>query len=65
MSFLRPFSFADVLPPLKGNGIELRAPEMRDYEAWAALRGQSRDFLTPWEPVWPANDLTRPAFRAP
>jgi ribosomal-protein-alanine N-acetyltransferase len=64
MSFLRPFSFADVLPPLKGNGIELRAPEMRDYEAWAALRGQSREFLTPWEPVWPVNDLTRPAFRA-
>ena len=64
MSFLRPYSFADVLPPIKGKGIELRAPEMRDYDAWAALRGQSRQFLAPWEPVWPANDLTRPAFRA-
>ena len=64
MSFLRPFSFADVLPPIRGEGVELRAPEMRDYEAWAALRSQSRDFLTPWEPVWPVNDLTRPAYRA-
>ena len=24
----------------------------------------SRDFLTPWEPIWPANDLTRTAFRS-
>ncbi|MDQ0391551.1 GNAT family N-acetyltransferase [Labrys monachus] len=64
MSFLRPFSFADVLPPIQGPGIELRAPEMRDFEAWAALRSASRAFLRPWEPTWPANDLTRSAFRA-
>ena len=24
---------------------------------------ESRDFLTPWEPTWPADDLTRAAFR--
>jgi ribosomal-protein-alanine N-acetyltransferase len=64
VSFLRPFSFADALPPIAGQGIELRAPEMRDFEEWAALRERSRAFLTPWEPVWPENDLTRPAFRA-
>jgi [ribosomal protein S5]-alanine N-acetyltransferase len=64
MSFLRPFSFADALPPIVGDGIELRAPELRDFEAWAGLRERSRDFLTPWEPLWPANDLTRAAFRA-
>ena len=64
MSFLRPFSFADALPPLIGEHVELRAPEMRDYEAWAELREKSRDFLTPWEPLWPANDLTRSAYRA-
>ena len=23
----------------------------------------SRDFLTPWEPTWPADDLTRNSFR--
>ncbi len=28
-----------------------------------ALREASRDFLTPWEPIWPVDDLTRPAFR--
>lgn len=64
MSFLRPFSFADAPPPVRGEKVELRAPEMRDFEAWAALRGASREFLRPWEPTWPPNDLTRPAFRA-
>lgn len=37
---------------------------MGDYEQWANLRLTSRDFLTPWEPIWPANDLTRSAFRS-
>ena len=27
------------------------------------LREQSRAFLTPWEPTWPDDDLTRAAFR--
>jgi ribosomal-protein-alanine N-acetyltransferase len=27
------------------------------------LREGSRDFLTPWEPTWPADDLSRSAFR--
>ncbi len=34
-----------------------------DYAEWAALRAASRDFLTPWEPTWPADDLTRASFR--
>jgi [ribosomal protein S5]-alanine N-acetyltransferase len=41
----------------------LRTPLMGDYPEWAALRESSRAFLTPWEPTWPADDLTRPAFR--
>jgi [ribosomal protein S5]-alanine N-acetyltransferase len=64
MSFFRPFSFADALPPVIGEGVELRAPELSDFEAWVALREASRAFLAPWEPLWPANDLTRSAFRA-
>jgi len=36
---------------------------MADYPEWAALREKSREFLTPWEPVWPSDDLTRGAFR--
>lgn len=48
---------------VKGQNVLLRPPQMSDHEAWAALREESRDFLTPWEPVWPADDLTRAAFR--
>jgi ribosomal-protein-alanine N-acetyltransferase len=36
---------------------------MADYGEWAQLREQSRAFLTPWEPIWPADDLTRSAYR--
>jgi ribosomal-protein-alanine N-acetyltransferase len=48
---------------LDGEGVRLRAPRSRDYEAWTALRAQSREFLQPWEPVWPEDDLERAAFR--
>ncbi len=54
----------DDAPRLQGKLVYLRAPQIGDYTAWAELREGSRDFLTPWEPVWPADDLTRPAFRA-
>lgn len=46
-----------------GEGFYLRAPDARDFEAWASLREASRAFLTPWEPAWPADDLTRAAYR--
>ncbi|MBY6242068.1 GNAT family N-acetyltransferase [Methylosinus sp. Sm6] len=49
--------------PLRGDGVYLRMSDMRDYAAWAALRERSRAFLTPWEPTWPADDLTRASFR--
>ncbi|MBV9954535.1 MAG: GNAT family N-acetyltransferase [Pseudolabrys sp.] len=48
---------------IEGRVVTLRAPEMTDFPAWAQLREQSRDFLTPWEPIWPSDDLTRGAFR--
>jgi ribosomal-protein-alanine N-acetyltransferase len=48
---------------IKGQNVLLRPPQMSDHEEWAALREESRDFLTPWEPIWPADDLTRAAFR--
>ena len=40
----------------------LRLPHHADFNAWAALRGESRDFLTPWEPVWATDHLTRKSF---
>lgn len=43
--------------------VYLRHPEVRDFAEWAALRGESRAFLEPWEPTWPADELTRAAYR--
>lgn len=63
MALFRTVSFAETLPAIEGNGVVLRAPQMGDYPDWSALRERSRDFLTPWEPTWPADDLTRGAFR--
>ena len=48
---------------LEGQGVRLRAPRWRDYPEWSALRRASRDFLQPWEPVWPEDDLDRGAYR--
>jgi ribosomal-protein-alanine N-acetyltransferase len=42
----------------------LRPPERGDYEEWASLRAASRNFLTPWEPSWPPDALSRATFRA-
>ncbi|MBX6425369.1 MAG: GNAT family N-acetyltransferase [Variibacter sp.] len=63
MALFRTVSFAESVPAIEGDGVLLRTPQMNDFAAWAQLREQSRDFLTPWEPIWPADDLTRPAFR--
>jgi [ribosomal protein S5]-alanine N-acetyltransferase len=41
----------------------LRPPERGDCEEWAKLRGESRRFLTPWEPTWSPDSLTRSAYR--
>ena len=48
---------------IRGDGVYLRPAEMRDFDAWARLRERSRDFLVPWEPTWPVDDLTRASFR--
>ena len=62
LSALFPFP-AEPLPAIEGKGVYLRVPQMRDFMAWRNLRDISRGFLTPWEPLWPADDLTRGAFR--
>ena len=63
MAFLRSVSGFDVSLSIAGQGVRLRTPQMSDYAEWADLRERSRAFLTPWEPVWPRDDLTRTAFR--
>ncbi len=63
MAFFRSVSFSDNMPAITGTGVSLRAPLSGDYGEWAALREVSRNFLVPWEPTWPEDDLTRGAFR--
>ena len=63
MAFFRTVSLNETAPAVSGNGVTLRLPQSTDYPAWARLREQSRGFLTPWEPTWPVDDLTRTAFR--
>lgn len=53
----------DVLPTVEGERVYLRVPQIKDFPAWREVRGASRAFLSPWEPIWPADDLTRSAFR--
>jgi ribosomal-protein-alanine N-acetyltransferase len=48
---------------LAGRRVVLRPPERGDWQEWAGLRAESRDFLTPWEPSWPADALGRASFR--
>ncbi|MCU9847217.1 GNAT family N-acetyltransferase [Defluviimonas sp. WL0024] len=42
--------------------MSLRLPAHSDYRDWVSLREQSRAFLTPWEPSWSPDHLTRKAF---
>jgi len=63
MAFFRTINFSEPLPCVAGDGVVLRTPQMTDYNEWAALRENSRAFLTPWEPTWPEDDLSRSAFR--
>jgi ribosomal-protein-alanine N-acetyltransferase len=63
MAFFRSIQLSETHPVVQGDGVLLRAPQMSDFNAWAALRAQSRDFLVPWEPTWPEDDLTRSSFR--
>ena len=63
MAFFRTINFTEPLQSIEGDGVMLRTPQMTDFEDWAALRETSREFLAPWEPTWPIDDLTRGAFR--
>lgn len=42
--------------------LTLRLPVHSDFRHWAALREQSRAFLTPWEPSWSPEHLSRKSF---
>jgi ribosomal-protein-alanine N-acetyltransferase len=62
MAFLRS-SPVDPDLEIRGARVYLRHPVMQDYSAWAELRAASRAHLTPWEPQWARDELTRSNFR--
>ncbi len=63
MAFLRSVNPLDTGPVLRAGQVYLRAPQMSDFQNWAELRALSREFLTPWEPTWPRDDLSKSSFR--
>jgi ribosomal-protein-alanine N-acetyltransferase len=64
MAFMRGLTFPGGQQPIiRGGGVYLRYPRIADFPAWTRLRGESRAFLAPWEPVWASDELTKAAFR--
>ena len=63
MAFLRPSPIVDPDIEIRGNRVFLRHPVMQDYGSWAELRALSRAHLTPWEPLWARDELSRSNFR--
>lgn len=63
MRFLQMNLFGPPAIRLDGSLVYLRPAQVDDWAAWADLRDRSRDFLSPWEPTWPADALARPSFR--
>lgn len=47
---------------LETERMTLRLPTHSDFVQWSSLRVTSREFLTPWEPTWADDHLTRKAF---
>lgn len=48
----------------QGGGVYLRHPQMADYEAWKALRLESRNHLARWEPSWDQAHLSLQNYRS-
>ena len=47
---------------LETERMTLRPPVHSDFREWAALRKDSEAFLSPWEPTWANDHLSRKAF---
>lgn len=63
MAFLRSGLGFDHASSIRGDGLWLRPPVSADYVAWAELRAMSRVHLTPWEPQWAADELSRASYK--
>lgn len=47
---------------IQGPRVFLRPPRRRDARAWIDLRRRSHAFLSPWEPEWRPEALTRSSY---
>ncbi len=47
----------------RGGALLMRHPRWADYEDWAALRENSREHLSPWEPSWNPDHLLRRNYK--
>ncbi|SEV90144.1 ribosomal-protein-alanine N-acetyltransferase [Cognatiyoonia koreensis] len=47
---------------LETERMTLRPPMHGDFRQWSALRRESESFLSPWEPTWARDHLSRKAF---
>jgi ribosomal-protein-alanine N-acetyltransferase len=54
----------DPLPLLRSGAVFLRPPGLSDFEDWARLRQESKEFLAPWEPLPSTNEFSKFSFRA-
>lgn len=63
MAFLRSIRPDEDFEVVHGRNLTLRQPLPADYTAWADLRAASRAHLTPWEPTWSPDDLSRAMYR--
>ncbi|HET6389732.1 GNAT family protein [Hyphomicrobium sp.] len=63
MAFLRTIRPDEDFEIVHGPALTLRQPIAGDYAEWAELRAASRAHLTPWEPSWAQDDLSRTMFR--
>lgn len=64
MAFMRGLTFpGGQHPVIHGKDVYLRYPRIVDFKVWARLRGESREFLEPWEPSWASDELTKGAYR--
>ncbi|HUO99449.1 MAG TPA: GNAT family protein [Rhizomicrobium sp.] len=64
MAFMRGLTFpGGQQPVIRGRSVYLRYPRVSDFLNWSRLRQESREFLTPWEPLWPSDELAKGAFR--
>ena len=63
MALLRTATSSDLGPVIEAEKVVLRTPQMSDYPTWAELRAASHEFLTPWEPLWATDELSRASFR--